>query len=228
VGETSIFISEEYVADIERRMESKGYLDALEMASVFNLMRSNDLIWSFVVNNYLLGKEPMPFDLMYWSVDGTRMPRAMHSYYLRNMYLENNLIKPGHLTMLDQSIDLGKVRESCYVVAGLGDHIVPWRSAHRIRALFAGKTRPVLGYGGHITSIINPPARKRGFYYTSDSETTNPDEWLKNATQNQGSWWPDWVKWLRRRSGKKVPAPAVGNDRYPALLAAPGSYVLED
>ena len=228
VGETSIFISEEHVSEIEKQMESKGYLDALEMASVFNLLRSNDLIWSFVVNNYLLGREPMPFDLMYWSVDGTRMPRAMHSYYLRNMYLENNLIKPGFLTMLGQPIDLQKVRESCYVVGGLGDHIVPWRSAHRARALFAGKTRLVLGYGGHITSIINPPEKKRGFYYTGNSETTDPHEWLKTATKNEGSWWNDWVKWLRRRSGKNIPAPMVGNDRYPPILPAPGRYVLED
>lgn len=228
VGETSIFISEEYVTEIEKRMESKGYLDALEMASVFNLMRSNDLIWNFVVNNYLLGREPMPFDLMYWSVDGTRMPRAMHSYYLRNMYLENNLIKPGCLTMLGQPIDLRQVRESCYVVGGLGDHIVPWRSAHRARALFSGSTRLILGYGGHITSIINPPSKGRGFYYTSSSDTTNSDNWLKIATKNKGSWWPDWIKWLRRRSGKKIPALAVGNDRYSPILPAPGRYVLED
>jgi polyhydroxyalkanoate synthase len=228
VGETSIFISEEHVNEIEKRMESKGYLDALEMASVFNLMRSNDLIWSFVVNNYLLGREPMPFDLMYWSVDGTRMPRAMHSYYLRNMYLENNLIKPSCLKMLDQPIDLKKIRESCYVVGGLGDHIVPWRSAHRARELFSGKTRRILGYGGHITSIINPPAKKRGFYYTSESDTTNPDEWLKTAIKNEGSWWPDWVRWLQRRSGKKIPASTTGNDIYPPITSAPGNYVLED
>jgi polyhydroxyalkanoate synthase subunit PhaC len=228
VGETAIFITEEYVAEIEKRMESKGYLDALEMASVFNLMRSNDLIWSFVVNNYLLGREPMPFDLMYWSVDGTRMPRAMHSYYLRNMYLENNLVRPGVLTMLGQPIDLSQVRTPCYVVGGLGDHIVPWRSAHRARALFSSKTRLVLGYGGHITSIINPPAKNKGFFYTSSSETSNADEWLNTATKNQGSWWPDWVRWLRRYSGKKIPAPPVGNDRYSPIVPAPGIYVLED
>jgi polyhydroxyalkanoate synthase len=228
VGETSIFISEEYVSEIEKKMESKGYLDALEMASVFNLMRSNDLIWGFVVNNYLLGREPMPFDLMYWSVDGTRMPRAMHSYYLRNMYLENNLVKPGCLTMLGKAIDLGQVRKSCYVIGGLGDHIVPWRSAHRAGALFSGKTRLVLSYGGHITGIINPPAKRRGYYYTSHPETIDPDEWLKTAAKNQGSWWPDWVQWLRRRSGRKIPAIQVGNENYPPLLAAPGKYVLED
>ena len=228
VGDTAIFISEDYVADIEKRMENKGYLDALEMASVFNLMRSNDLIWSFVVNNYLLGKEPMPFDLMYWSVDGTRMPQAMHSYYLRNMYLENNLVKPGYLKLLDVPIDLGKVRLPCYVVAGLGDHIVPWRSAHRARSLFKGKTSLVLGYGGHITSIINSPIKNRGFYYINDHDTTDPDEWLKQATKTQGSWWPNWLKWLRNRSGEKVNRPSMGNQEYQAIQSAPGNYVLEE
>jgi polyhydroxyalkanoate synthase len=134
------------------------------MGSIFRLLRSNDLIWNFVVNNYLLGKEPLAFDLMYWSVDGTRMPRTCHLYYLRHLYLENNLIKPSHMTMLGQGIDLSRVRCPCYVVAGTEDHIVPWRSAHRARALFSGTTRLILSHGGHITSIINPPLTCKGFY----------------------------------------------------------------
>jgi polyhydroxyalkanoate synthase len=152
----------------------------------------------------------------------------MHSYYLRNMYLENNLIKPNKLTMLGQPIDLGQVRCSCYVVGGQRDHIVPWQSAHRVRALVSGSTRPILGYGGHITSIINPPAKGRGFYFTNESDTTDSDQWLKTATRNEGSWWPDWVKWLRRRSGKKRPPPPMGNDDYPPLVSAPGTFVLDD
>ncbi len=225
VGETAVFISEEWVSDIEKHMESKGYLDGIEMGSVFRLLRSYDLIWNFVVNNYLLGKEPLPFDLIYWSVDATRMPRAMHSYYLRNMYLENNLVKPNQLVFLGQPIDLGRVNCPCYVVAGVEDHIVPWPSAHRARALFSGPTRLILSGGGHISSIINPPTGK-GFYFTNESNTTDSDQWLKTATRHEGSWWPDWVAWLGKHSGEKQPPPPMGNAQYPPLVSAPGGYVL--
>jgi len=166
------------------------------------------------------------------------MPRAMHSYYLRNMYLENNLVKPDYLEILGQGIDLGRVRVPCYVVAGLGDHIVPWRSAHRAANLFSGGTRCILAYGGHITSIINPPASRRGFYYTMDLRSNaarmdNADEWLKTAARNQDSWWPDWVHWLSKRSGKKITPPPLGlergsDKRYAPIVAAPGTYVLEE
>ena len=226
VGETAIFISEEWVAEIERRTERKGYLDAVEMSSIFRLLRSNDLIWSFVVNNYLLGKEPLAFDLMYWSVDGTRMPRTVHSYYLRNCYLENNLVKPNTMTMFGQGIDLGQVRCPCYVVAGSEDHIVPWQSAHKARRLFSGPTRLVLSGGGHITAIINPPTGK-GYYLTNDADAPNPDAWLKGAKRTEGSWWPDWAKWLAGASAEKVAPPPMGNDEYRPLVAAPGTYVLE-
>jgi polyhydroxyalkanoate synthase len=195
------------------------------MGSIFRLLRSNDLIWNFVVNNYLMGKEPLPFDMMYWSVDGTRMPRAMHSYYLRNMYLENNLVKPNHLTLLGQGIDLGQVRCPCYVVGGTEDHIVPWQSAHKARQLFSGPTRLILSGGGHISSIINPPATGKGFYLTNESRVDDPAQWFKTATRNEGSWWVDWTRWLGELSGEKVLPPSMGNVDYPALASAPGVYV---
>jgi len=227
VGETAIFVSEEWVAEVEKRSASRGYLDAIEMSSVFRLLRSNDLIWNFVINNYLLGKEPLAFDLMFWSVDGTRMPRVVHSYYLHNCYLENNLIKPNAMTMLGQGIDLGRVQAPCYVVAGLEDHIVPWRSAQRARSLFSGPTRFILGVGGHITAIVNPPSAGKGAYFTNESPTSDPDQWLKSAKRNEGSWWHDWTKWLGEISGERIAPPPLGNAEYQPLVAAPGTYVVE-
>ncbi len=227
VGETAIFISEEWLAEIEKRVHPKGYVSGSEMGSIFRLMRSNDLIWNFVVNNYLLGKEPLAFDLLYWSVDGTRMPRAAHSYYLRNMYLENNLVKPNKLRMLGQGIDLRCIRSPAYVVAGTEDHIVPWKSAHRAGAFFAGPTRLVLSYGGHIASVINPPSAGKGFYFTNESDTTDSDQWLETAKRQEGSWWCDWTEWLCAHSGDRVPVRALGNADYPPLAPAPGTYVVE-
>jgi polyhydroxyalkanoate synthase len=226
IGETAIFISEEWVSEIEKRTASKGYTDAIEMGSIFRLLRSNDLIWNFVVNNYLLGKEPLAFDLMYWSVDGTRMPRTCHLYYLRNMYLENNLIKPNQIQMLGTGIDLSRVRCPCYVVAGTEDHIVPWRSAHRARALFSGPVRRVLSHGGHITSIINAPPGK-GSFLTNESDSVDPDQWLKSARRTEGSWWTDWAKWLGELSGDRCTPPTMGDADHPPLVKAPGTYVLQ-
>ncbi|MBU1879574.1 MAG: alpha/beta fold hydrolase, partial [Chloroflexi bacterium] len=229
VGETSLFVTPEWITEVERRMDDKGYLDGLELSSVFKLMRANDLIWGFVVNNYLLGQEPMPFDLLYWSVDRTRMPRAMHSFYLRNMYVENNLVQPGRLEFLGQGIDLGRVRCPSYVVATVEDYIVPWPAAHKAAALFSGPVRRVLSAGGHQTGIINPPS-DRVFYLTNESDTADADadEWLQSATRHAGSWWPDWMAWLGEQSGEKQAPPSMGNEAYPPLAAAPGTYVLEE
>ncbi len=228
VGETALFISKERLADIEARMQAKGYLSAQELSSIFRLMRSNDLIWHFFVNNYLLGNDPQPFDLMYWSVDGTRMPRAMHAYYLRNMYLENNLSSSGQLSMLGKQIDLGRIRCPSYVVAALDDHIVPWRSAHKAKALFSGPTRMILAKNGHITGIVNPPACGRGGYFSEGGAGEDADRWLAGASCHKGSWWPDWSEWLASRSGEKRTPPALGSGAYPPLRAAPGGYVLEE
>ncbi len=162
VGDTSIFIDEPHLRYIEGQMMERGYLDSRSMSSMFNMLRANDLIWSNVVNNYLLGKEPPAFDLLYWNNDGTRMTRAAHSYYLRNTYLENNLVKPNKLKIKGVPIDLGKITQDIYAVGAQQDHIVPWQSAWRISKLASGKVRFALGGSGHIAGIINPPSKGPG------------------------------------------------------------------
>ncbi|MGQ0657837.1 MAG: PHA/PHB synthase family protein [Chromatiales bacterium] len=227
VGETALFLSEQQLAEIERRMNAKGYLSPDEVSSIFRLMRSNDLIWNFVVNNYLLGKEPPSFDLMHWSVDGTRLPRAMHEYYLYNMYLRNNLSKPDALEMLGKKINLGRVRCPAYIVAGSEDHIVPWRAAFRTTTLLSGPARFVLGNAGHITSIVSPPGPGKAAYLTGKVDTGDADGWQQAATRYTGSWWSDWVKWLARHSGENTALTPRGSRRYPPIEPAPGRYVLE-
>jgi len=226
VGDTSVFIDEPQVGYIEGQMMERGYLDSRSMATMFNMLRANDLIWSNVVNNYLLGKEPPAFDLLYWNADGTRMTRAAHSFYLRNTYLENNLIKPGKIVLKGVPIDLGKIHQDIYAVGTEQDHIVPWRSAWRISQLAGGKVRFVLGGSGHIAGIINPPSKGRG-YWTNDKPVRSADQWFESAESHKGSWWADWLEWLKPRSGEQVAPPPLGNAAYPPIAPAPGSYVLE-
>ena len=226
VGDTSVFIDEPQVTYIEGQMMERGYLDSRSMSTMFNMLRANDLIWSNVVNNYLLGKEPPAFDLLYWNADGTRMTRAAHSFYLRNTYLENNLIKPNKIVLKDVPIDLGKIRQDIYAVGTEQDHIVPWKSAWRISQLARGKVRFALGGSGHIAGIISPPSKGRG-YWTNDNPVANAEEWFESAESHKGSWWVDWLDWLKPRSGKQVPPPAMGNEAHPPITPAPGTYVLE-
>jgi polyhydroxyalkanoate synthase len=226
VGDTSVFIDEPQVAAIEGEMKERGYLDSRSMATMFNMLRANDLIWSNVVNNYLLGKEPPAFDLLYWNADGTRMTRAAHSFYLRNTYLENNLIKPGKIVLKGVPIDLGKIREDLYAVGTQQDHIVPWKSAWRITQLAHGNVRFVLGGSGHIAGIINPPSKGRG-YWTNEKPVANADQWFESADHHDGSWWTDWLEWLKPRSGELVAPPAMGSAAHPPITPAPGTYVLE-
>ena len=226
VGDTSVFIDEPQVRYVEGQMMERGYLDSRSMATMFNMLRANDLIWSNVVNNYLLGKEPPAFDLLYWNADGTRMTRAAHSFYLRNTYLENNLIKPGKIVLKGVPIDLGKIHQDIYAVGTEQDHIVPWRSAWRISQLAGGKVRFVLGGSGHIAGIINPPSKGRG-YWTNDKPVRSADQWFESAESHKGSWWTDWLEWLKPRSGEQVAPPPLGTAAYPPIAPAPGSYVLE-
>ncbi len=229
VGETAVFIDRQQLAEVQRRMEEKGYLAPEELSAVFRMMRSNDLIWNFVVNNYLLGREPPALDLMHWSVDGTRMPRAMQEYYLYNMYVRNNLSRPGALTLLGTPIDLGRIRCPAYFVAGAEDHIVPWQTAYRSARLVPGAARFVLGRAGHITSVVCPAGGRRNQYMVGDCAQRDADAWLAaHAQPREGSWWPDWVRWLATRSGDKRAPPPIGNRRHPPLMAAPGQYVLEE
>ena len=225
-GDLGIFIDEQQVTALEKRMdEAGGYLDAADMSTTFNMLRSNDLIWSFVVNNYLLGKEPFPFDLLYWNSDSTRMPAAMHSFYLRNMYLENNLTKPGAATLGGVPIDLGKVKVPTYMISCKEDHIAPWKSTYAGTQLFGGPVRFVLAGSGHIAGVVNAPVNNKYNYWTNDKNPKTPDAWLESAQTHPGSWWPDWDAWLAPKSGKMVPARVPGSGKLKALEDAPGSYV---
>ena len=226
VGDTSVFIDEPQITYIEGQMLERGYLDSRRMATMFNMLRANDLIWSNVVNNYLLGKEPPAFDLLYWNADGTRMTRAAHSFYLRNTYLENNLVRPDKVVLNGVLIDLKQIRQDIYAVGTQQDHIVPWKSAWRISQLASGKVRFVLGGSGHIAGIINPPSKGKG-YWTNDKAVKSADRWFESARQHNGSWWTDWVEWLQSRSGEQGAPPSMGSEAHPPITAAPGIYVLE-
>ncbi|MEW5864697.1 MAG: class I poly(R)-hydroxyalkanoic acid synthase [Pseudomonadota bacterium] len=224
-GELGVFIDEATVENFERRMNERGYLEGSEMASTFNLLRANDLVWSFVVNNYLLGKDPFPFDLLYWNSDSTRLPAKMHSFYLRNMYLKNLLAKPGGITLAGVPIDLGKVKVPAYFVSTVEDHIAPWKTTYRGARCLGGPVRFVLGGSGHIAGIVNPPAANKYHYWTNDALPATPEEWFAGATQHPGSWWTDWQAWAERQNrGEKVPARRPG-EGLPILEDAPGSYV---
>ncbi len=224
-GELEVFVDEKQVGKLEKKMQERGYLEGHEMATTFNMLRANDLIWSFVVNNYLLGKDPFPFDLLYWNSDSTRMPAAMHSFYLRNMYINNLLRKPGGLTLHNVPIDLTKVKTPLYFVSTIEDHIAPWKSTYAGAQLFSGKVRYVLGGSGHIAGIINPPAANKYGYWTNENLADTPQEWLEAAQQHTGSWWRDWAKWAAQYGGDKVAAREPGKGKLKALEDAPGSYV---
>ena len=226
VGDTSVFIDEPQLRYMEAQMMDRGYLDARSMAAMFNMLRSNDLIWSNVVNNYLLGKEPPAFDLLYWNNDGTRMTRAAHSFYLRNTYLENNLIKPGKIVIGGVPIDLRQIQQDVYAVGAIQDHIVPWQSAWRITQLAGGHSEFVLAASGHIAGIINPPSTGRG-YWTNDKPVGSAKEWFETAEHHDGSWWNNWLEWLKPHSGEMVAPPSMGNEAHPPITPAPGTYVLE-
>ena len=224
-GELEVFIDEQQVAALEKKMKKRGYLEGSEMATTFNMLRANDLIWSFVVNNYLLGKEPLPFDLLYWNSDSTRMPAAMHSFYLRNMYLRNLLKKPGGITLAGVPIDVTQIKVPAYFISTIEDHIAPWKSTYAGAKLLKGPVRFVLGGSGHIAGIINPPAANKYCYWVNDKPVDSADEWLKNAERHPGSWWTDWGRWAARHGGVKVAARIPGQGKLKVIGDAPGSYV---
>jgi polyhydroxyalkanoate synthase len=220
-GDLGVFIDEDQVEAIEAKMASKGYLEASSMATTFNLLRSNDLIWSFVVNNYLLGKDPFPFDILYWNCDSTNLPAAMQSFYLRNMYIDNKLVVPKQMVMKDVPIDVRSITTPSFLLSTRDDHIAPWRSTYAATQMYNAPIRFVLSGSGHIAGIINPPSAKKYGYWTNDALPPKPDEWLKDAQPHEGSWWPEWLKWLQDFAGDKVPAREIRN----GIEDAPGSYV---
>jgi polyhydroxyalkanoate synthase len=205
-------------------MNERGYLEGSEMASTFNMLRANDLIWSFVINNYLLGRDPFPFDLLHWNCDSTRMPASMHSYYLRNMYMKNLLAQPGALTLAGTKIDLSKVTTPAYFVSAIEDHIAPWKTTYAGPRLLGGKNRFVLSGSGHIAGMVNPPAANKYGYWTNDKLPDQPDEWFANAKQHEGSWWPNWREWITPYLGREVPARVPGKGKLKVIEAAPGTY----
>lgn len=224
-GELSVFIDEEQLKMLEARMSETGYLEGSEMALTFNMLRANDLIWSFVINNYLLGKDPFPFDLLYWNSDSTRMPATMHSFYLRNMYQKNLLIKPNALTIGGEKIDITSIDTPAYIISTKEDHIAPWKSTYSATQIYKGDTKFVLAGSGHIAGAMNSPAKKKYGYWTNSKLPPSPEFWLKGATEHEGSWWPNWLEWNKPFTGGMVAARKPGSAKYKPIEDAPGAYV---
>ena len=226
-GELGVFIDEMQIASLEKKMFERGYLEGSEMAGTFNMMRANDLIWSFVVNNYLMGKDPFPFDLLYWNSDSTRMPAKMHSFYLRTMYMENRLVEPGGIVIDGVPIDLSKIKVPCYFISTLEDHIAPWKSTYLGALKFGGPVRFVLGGSGHIAGIVNPPAANKYGFWINPAASLAPDAdaWFEGAQHQQGSWWTDWHAWVRPHDPDEVDARDPAKGKLKALEDAPGSFV---
>jgi polyhydroxyalkanoate synthase len=225
VGELGVFIDEAQIDLMETHMRRKGYLEAHHLSSAFSLLRENDLIWSFVVRNYLLGQEPMPFDLLFWNSDSTHMPAAMHSFYLRNMYLKNLLKVPGGVTIAGVPIDLAAIKTPTYFLSAREDHIAPWRTTYLGAGLMSGPVRFVLSGSGHIAGVINPPAANKYGYWTGDVLLPQADAWLAAATRHEGSWWIDWDAWVGAFAGKSLPARQPGDGGLAVIEDAPGSFV---
>ena len=223
-GDLKVFVDEEQVQALERRMAGRGYLEGAKMATAFNMLRSNDLIWPYVINNYLKGKTPFPFDLLYWNSDATRMPAANHSFYLRNCYLDNKLSK-GEMAIAGETMDLGRVTVPIYNLATREDHIAPAKSVFLGSKFFGGPVRYVLAGSGHIAGVVNPPAKPKYGYWTGGPPVGNVEGWLEQAEQHPGSWWPDWLEWIKAQDPAEVPARQPGGGKYSAIEDAPGSYV---
>ncbi len=228
-GDIEVFVDEGSIRFLTQNMERKGYLDGAEMASSFRLLRSNSLIWHYVVHGWLYGETPPPFDVLYWNMDTTRMPYAMHAWYLRELYLKNKLIVKDALTIAGESIDLGAISQSVYAVSAEDDHIAPWRQTFKTMNYVAGPKRFVVSSSGHILGIVNPPVKppKRSFWVGQVRRSDSADDWRSGLQEQMGSWWEDWMAWLKPQSGDLGDAPPVANDAYPALADAPGTYVLE-
>lgn len=224
-GDISVFIDEQQILRIEEEMEAKGFLDGRFMASTFNSLRANDLVWSFFIKNYLQGKDPVPFDILYWNADVTNMPAKMHSQYLRWMYLHNDLIKPGKIRLNNIPLDVSKIEVPSFFVSTLKDHIAPWQTTYLGFQALQGPKRFLLGGSGHIAGIVNPPGSKKYSFYRNKSMTQSAKEWLEHAKEFSDSWWPEWLSWLKQQSGRMVTAPDFAKLPFKVLMDAPGEYV---
>jgi polyhydroxyalkanoate synthase len=227
-GVLDVFIDEAFVKYREMQFKDGGLMKGKDMASTFSFLRPNDLVWNYVVGNYLKGETPPPFDLLYWNSDSTNLPGPMYAWYLRNTYLENNFVKPGKAKVCGESIDLRKVDIPVYIYGSREDHIVPIGGSYASTQLFPGKKRFVMGASGHIAGVINPPAAKKRSHWIG-SDTTfpkDPQAWIAKAKEHPGSWWTDWAAWLKSHAGKQIAAPkAYGKGKYKPTENAPGSYV---
>ena len=225
-GELGCFIDEASVTTRENTIGKGGLLTGRELSAVFSALRANDLIWPYVVGNYLMGDKPAAFDLLYWNADSTNLPGPFAAWYLRNTYLENNLRVPGKMVVCGQAVDLGRVDMPAFMLATREDHIVPWRTSFLGRQLLGGETTFVLGASGHIAGVVNPAAKNKRSYWINAAETTDAEQWLAGASEVKGSWWPRWGEWLRGHADGEIKArKSLGSKRYPVLEAAPGSYV---
>jgi polyhydroxyalkanoate synthase len=227
-GDLAVFADDDHLKMVREMSEGQGYLDGRYMATTFNMLRSNDLIWNYVVNNYLLGKDYFPFDLLYWNSDATNVPAKWHAEYMEGLYRDNLMVKPGALVIDGTPIDLGKVKTPAYIQAGKEDHIAPAKSSFKLTKYFGGPTRFMLAGSGHIAGVVNPPPQKKYQYWTNDGPAGSLDDFLASATEHPGSWWPDWISWLAPRSGKKIPAREPGRGKGLKVIEdAPGRYVKE-
>jgi len=224
-GELGVFVDQKQVDSLDAQMAGEGYLEGKSMATTFNMLRANDLIWSFYVNSYLLGNDPKPFDLLYWNSDSTRMPAKMHSWYLSNFYINNLLREPGGVEIDGEKIDLRSIDIPVCFVSTIDDHIAPWRSTYAGTKLVSGPVKFILGGSGHIAGVVNPPADKKYGYRVTDKPPADPDKWFETTEPNEGSWWPEWQRWIYRKAGKKIPARQPGDGKLKAIEDAPGSYV---
>ena len=225
-GDIGLFVDEASLAAREAQIGKGGVFPGQQLALLFSALRANDLVWSYVVNNYLKGGSPEAFDILFWNADSTNLPGPWYCYYVRNTYLENNLRVPGKLSMLGVPVDLGRVRLPTFILATREDHIVPWKTAYRTTRLLGGEMRFVLGASGHIAGVINPPSQNRRSYWSGDTFPGEPEAWLELATERRGSWWPDWNAWLARFGGGEKKAPArPGSAKFRPIEPAPGRYV---
>ncbi len=227
-GELGVFIDETQVAQREKYVKQTGMLPGKDLALIFSLLRANDLIWSYVVNNYLKGRQPEPFDLLYWNSDPTNLPANLYGSYIQDMYLENKLVRAGALTFCAEKIDLRKIDTPCYFLSTMEDHIAPWVATFKALQLFPGPVEFALGASGHIAGVINPPSKNKRHYWINGDRDGNPQHWLETAEQVPGSWWPHWDKWLKAQGGSQKKAPkGLGNAKYKPIEPAPGHYVME-
>ncbi len=224
-GDISVFIDENQISKLEKHMNTQGYLEGQFMSAAFNSLRASDLIWAFFIRNYLHGKPPIPFDLLFWNSDTTNMPAKMHSQYLRWMYLYNDLVKPGKIQINNTPLDISNVDIPTFFVSTIKDHIAPWKTTYLGFQLMKGKKRFLLGGSGHIAGIVIPPGKDKYGYYVNQAKPKSADSWLRKSHHRDGSWWPEWLEWLKMRSGRLINAPVFNQLPMQAIENAPGSYV---